>query len=108
MEKYGSSEGLIWAGEAAHLNATTLCDRAKAVGLGWYVRNSQSLLRSTGWTLAPRRDELAGSIAVLAFAEYCAGRTTSPGELRAIYVRPSDAEINEQWQSEKSQLAAPR
>jgi len=108
VEKYGSSEDLIWAGEGAHLNTTTLCDRATAIGLGWYVRNSQSLLRSKGWTLAPRRDELAGSIAVLAFAEYCAGRTTSPGELRAIYVRPSDAEINEQWQSEKSQLPAPR
>ena len=108
VEKYGSSEGLIWAGEGAHLNATILCDRAKALGIGWYVRNSQSLLRSTGWMLAPRRDELAGSIAVLAFAEYCAGRTTSPGELRAIYVRPSDAEINEQWQSDKLQVPAPR
>jgi tRNA threonylcarbamoyladenosine biosynthesis protein TsaB len=107
VEKYGSSEGLIWAGEGAHLNATTLCDRAKAGGIGWYVRNSHSLSRSTGWMLASRRDELAGSIAGLAFAEYCAGRTTSPGELRAIYVRPSDAEINEQWQSEKSQLSAP-
>jgi tRNA threonylcarbamoyladenosine biosynthesis protein TsaB len=108
VEKYGAIQSLSWAGEGAHLDANTLCDRVKAMGIGWDDRDSQWLLQSTGWMLAPRRDELAGSIAVLAFAEYCAGRTTSPGELRAIYVRPSDAEINEQWQSEKSQVPAPR
>lgn len=107
MEKYRSSESLTWAGEGAHLNARALCDHAKAVGIAWHDRDSQSLARSMGWMLAPRRDELAGSVAALAFEEYCAGRTTIPGELRAIYVRPSDAEINQQWQSEKSQLLAP-
>jgi tRNA threonylcarbamoyladenosine biosynthesis protein TsaB len=108
LEKYGSIEGLTWAGEGAHLNAKALCDRAKAGGIAWDDRNSHSLLRSTGWMLAPRRDELAGSISALALIEYSAGRTTSPEELRAIYVRLSDAEINERWQSEKSQLPAPR
>ena len=108
MEKYEAILSLSWAGEGAHVNARALSDRAKAVGIAWDDRDSQSLLRSSGWRLAPRRDELAGSIAALAFEEYCAGRTTSPGELRAIYVRPSDAEINEQWQSEKLQPPAPR
>lgn len=108
MEKYGAILSLDWAGEGAHQSARALSGRAKAAGIGWDDREAQSLLQGTGWRLAPRRDELAGSIAALAFDEYCAGRTTSPGELRAIYVRPSDAEINEQWQSEKSQRLAPR
>lgn len=107
LEKYGSIENLIWAGEGAHLNAK-LCDRAKADGIAWDHRNSHSLLRSTGWMLAPRRDDLAGSISALALNEYSAGRTTSPEELRATYVRLSDAEINERWQLEKSQLPASR
>jgi tRNA threonylcarbamoyladenosine biosynthesis protein TsaB len=107
MEKYGAIQSLSWAGEGAHLNAGVLFDQAKARAIAWTDEDSDSVLKE-GWRLAPRRDELAGSIAVLAFAEYCAGRTTSPGELRAIYVRPSDAEINEQWQSEKSQVPAPR
>ena len=101
LEKYGSIKSLTWAGEGAHLNAETLRDGAKASGIAWANRNNYSLLGSAGWMLAPRRDELAGSIAALAFKEYSAGRTTSPAELRAIYVRPSDAEIKEQWQSEK-------
>ena len=108
VEKYGSSESLTWAGEGAHVNARALSDGANALGIGWEDRDLQSLLPNTGWTLAPRRDELAGSIAALAFEEYRAGRTTSPGELRAIYVRPSDAEINEQWQSQNLQAPAPR
>ncbi len=108
LEKYGSIESLTWAGEGAHLNAETLRDGAKASGIAWANRNNYSLLGSAGWMLAPRRDELAGSIAALAFKEYSAGRTTSPAELRAIYVRPSDAEIKEQWQSEKkSQPSVP-
>jgi tRNA threonylcarbamoyladenosine biosynthesis protein TsaB len=105
MEKYGAILSLSWAGEGSHVNAEALCDRAKVMGIAWDDRDSQSLVRSIGWMLAPRRDELAGSVAALAFDEYSAGRTTSPGALRAIYVRPSDAEINQQWQSEKSQPA---
>lgn len=105
MEKYGAIQSLSWAGEGAHLNAGILFDQAKARGIAWTDEDSDSVLKE-GWRLAPRLDELAGSIAVLAFEEYRAGRITSPGELRAIYVRPSDAEINEQWQSEKSQRLA--
>jgi len=108
LERYGSLESLTWAGEGAHSNAKVLCDRARVMGIAWDDLNHQSLLRSTGWMLALRRDELAGSISALAFNEHSAGRTTSPEELRAIYVRPSDAEINERWQSEKSEVSAPR
>jgi tRNA threonylcarbamoyladenosine biosynthesis protein TsaB len=106
LEKYSSIENLIWAGEGAHLHAALFCEGAKAKEIAWDSRQSQSSSHRTGWMLEPRTDELAGSIAALAFADYRAGCTISPADLRAIYVRPSDAEINEQWQSEKSHLLA--
>ena len=106
LEKYASIDNLIWAGEGAQVHAGLLGERARADQIVWNDRQPQSSSQSAGWMLAPRRDELAGSIAALAFAEYRAACTTRPADLRAIYVRPSDAEINEQWQSEKSQPSA--
>jgi len=44
--------------------------------------------------LAPLTNQLAISIAALALNAYRIGRTVSPNELRAVYVRASDAEIN--------------
>ena len=38
------------------------------------------------------------TLAALALREFANGNVISPEELRATYVRPSDAEINEQWQ----------
>ena len=108
LEKYSSIETLIWAGEAAHSYSRAIRERAEAGGLRWTEPGSQSASDAMGWILAPRCDQLAGSIAALAHGEYRAGRSTSPEELRAIYVRPSDAEINERWQAEKSTAPLPR
>jgi len=64
--------------------------------------------RQRAGTLAPRCDQLAASIAALALNDYRRGNVLDPNELRAVYVRASDAEINEKWQQEKSQpLAQP-
>jgi tRNA threonylcarbamoyladenosine biosynthesis protein TsaB len=108
LEKYGSIKTLIWAGEGAHSYSQAIGERAETAGLRWTESGSQSNAEATGWKLAPRCDKLAGSIAALAYDEYRAGRTPSPDELRAIYVRPSDAEINERWQAEKSPAPLPR
>ena len=108
LEKYMSMRTLSWAGEGAHSHAQAIGERAEAAGLRWTEPGSQSAAEATGWTLAPRCDKLAGSIAALADDEYRAGRTTSPDELRASYVRPSDAEINEKWPAEKSPVPLPR
>jgi tRNA threonylcarbamoyladenosine biosynthesis protein TsaB len=102
LEKYRSIKTLIWAGEGAHSYSRVIGERAETAGLSWSELNARSNSKEPGWMLAPRCDELAGSIAALAHDEYRAGRTTSPEELRANYVRPSDAEINEKWQAEKS------
>jgi len=108
LEKYRSIETLIWAGEGAHSHSRAIGEQAETAGWLWNESGSQSESNAMGWLLASRSDELAGSIAALAYDEYRAGRTTSPEDLRAIYVRPSDAEINEKWQAEKSPAQLPR
>jgi len=59
--------------------------------------------RQRAWSLAPRCDQLAASIAALSLNDYRRGNVLDPEDLRAVYVRASDAEINERWQQEKSQ-----
>lgn len=107
LEKYGEVRELVWAGEGAHQQIETL--RAEASGR---QRSFGELApgpgqSKTGWSLAPPCGRLAVSIAALALKAYGKGNTLAPDELRAVYVRASDAEINERWQREKSQEAAP-
>lgn len=102
LERYEGIEKLIWAGEGAHLNVEALRAAAGGNGLDVGERDSAgSNGRVNGWTLAARAGELARSIAALALREYELGRATSAEQLHAIYVRPSDAEINEQWPQKK-------
>jgi len=92
LERYGEESEIIWAGEGAHQHAETLRAWAK-------IRNiSFDDAGPAAWRLAPLTDQLAISIAALALDAYRAGNTMSPNELRAVYVRASDAEINEKWQ----------
>jgi tRNA threonylcarbamoyladenosine biosynthesis protein TsaB len=91
LEKYGAGSEIVWAGEGAHQYAEIL--RA-----GANVRNrsfDESTRTRTGWSLAPLKDQLATSIAALALNAYHDGSTVDPNQLRAVYVRASDAEINE-------------
>jgi len=107
LEKYGKMQNIMWSGEGAHLQVETLCAWAESKNIVFGERESNnSLIKREGWILAPRCDQLAVSVAALALHEYHAGRIIAPAELRAIYVRPSDAEINERWQHEKSPPSA--
>jgi tRNA threonylcarbamoyladenosine biosynthesis protein TsaB len=101
LEKYGSVPRLMWAGDGAHLHVEALRAWAEAKQIPFRDRRAEDS-REAGWVLAPRCVELAVSIAALALKEYRNGNTVSPDDLRAVYVRPSDAEINERWQQEKS------
>ena len=89
LERYGEEDELVWAGEGAHVHAEALLARTRNLSF------DDSSLARTGWRLAPLTDQLAISIAALALDAYRAGNTVSPNELRAVYVRASDAEINE-------------
>ena len=58
------------------------------------------------WIVIDESPNLAPSIALLGFRNYREGKSVAPEDLRAVYVRASDAEINEQWQRQKAQQPA--
>ena len=97
LERYGEMRELRWAGEGTRLQAETLREWAQTHGISLVDSGPDG----TAWSLAPAADQLAISIAALALNAYRKGNTVSPDELRAVYVRASDAEINEKWQREK-------
>ena len=97
LEKYGLLQPLVWAGEGANLNAEAL--RTWAVNHNIPINDSGG--SSSGWRIVPLSHQLAISIAKLALDKYSNGDTVSPNELRAVYVRASDAEIKEKWPREK-------
>lgn len=98
LESYGKAQELRWAGEGAHQQAEILREWAQSNDIPFVESGPDH----KGWSLAPAVDHLAGSIASLAFNAYRNGSTVSPDDLQAVYVRASDAEINEKWQPEKS------
>jgi tRNA threonylcarbamoyladenosine biosynthesis protein TsaB len=108
LERYGGARELVWAGDGAQMQAEALSAWAKAnnISFGELERHLSSEAQ-TGWSIAPPAAQLAVSIAALALKAYGNGNIVGPDELRAVYVRASDAEINEQWQREKSRQSAP-
>ena len=99
FEKYGEARGLVWAGEGAHQQIEALRAEAKGRDISFSEIVGGSGKSRPGWSLAPPAGQLAASIAALALN---GNRDTLwPDELRAFYVRASDAEINERWQREK-------
>jgi tRNA threonylcarbamoyladenosine biosynthesis protein TsaB len=108
LERYGEARELVWAGNGAHLQAEALRGWARANDISFgELKPGLSSEAQTGWIIAPPAAQLAVSIAALALKTYGNGNTVGPDELRAVYVRASDAEINEQWQREKSRQSAP-
>jgi tRNA threonylcarbamoyladenosine biosynthesis protein TsaB len=100
FEKYGSGRGIRWAGDGAHQQLEALRDWARVQQLS--LKGPEESDAGTGdWNLAAATDALAVSVAALALIVYQRGDTVSPNDLRAVYVRASDAEINEKWQREK-------
>ena len=95
LEKYGKVPAIRWAGEGAHQQIETL--RQSAVGNWISPGEGESAGAQAGWSVAPQSEHLASSVAHLALIDYRAGKATDASELRANYVRASDAEINQRW-----------
>jgi tRNA threonylcarbamoyladenosine biosynthesis protein TsaB len=98
LEKVKSEKHLTWAGEGALLHAEAI--KAQALAQGFLFRDeTQSANPERGsegqWTLAPAQDVLAVDVCNLALLRVRSGEVVSSEQLRAIYVRPSDAELNE-------------
>jgi hypothetical protein len=102
LQRYGAFVDLKWSGDGAHLHQELLRRLAYARDVSFIEESSNSAGRAAkGWILASPVGQLSESIAALALISYREGQTVSANELRADYVRASDAEINQRWQPEK-------
>ena len=93
LEKYGSMKSLKWAGEGAHLHRLLLTEYAQEKGIEFTENESVKHSQDPAWILSPREDNLSQHVAVLALRRLESGHAIQPDFLRAIYVRPSDAEL---------------
>jgi len=102
LEKYGQISGLTWAGEGAALHRELLQTWAETHNIEFAAHHVDgSHNRDVIWAVAPAYEQLANSVALLALKEYRTSNLVGPDELRATYVRPSDAEILKPWQQQK-------
>lgn len=90
---------LTLTGEGAQQHAELIRERALAEGIE-YIENLKATSRAVAqgqraWLLTPSSNVLAESVAAMALKRYRAGGACGPESLRAIYVRPSDAELKE-------------
>jgi tRNA threonylcarbamoyladenosine biosynthesis protein TsaB len=98
LDRLSGQGTLHWAGPGSHLYVDLISARADALGYD-FVNDATDKPRGSEyandgrWTLAPFVEQLAQYVAILAFARLDE-RGNSAEDLRAIYVRPSDAELN--------------
>ena len=85
---------LKWAGEGAHMYIEAIRACAHAEGIDFRVQGSDALQRDNEWVVVESMDVLAASVGQLAFGLAPFKSGSSPQDLHAIYVRPSDAELN--------------
>ncbi|MDQ1524800.1 MAG: tRNA threonylcarbamoyladenosine biosynthesis protein TsaB [Pyrinomonadaceae bacterium] len=102
---------LKWAGTGAHAQAGALREFAAGKGINWRDVEAQGAVESAveaevspvesdaegevSWTLAPPSESYAEEIAALGLMSYLKGDTSAAEDLQALYVRLSDAELNE-------------
>ncbi|MEP6569144.1 MAG: tRNA (adenosine(37)-N6)-threonylcarbamoyltransferase complex dimerization subunit type 1 TsaB [Acidobacteriota bacterium] len=98
IARYARFRNLRWAGNGAHLQRDLLERHAREHGMYF---SADSIGRNSGsdpngvWELAAPEPNLAQHVAALALQRFHAGALQSPQSLSAIYVRPSDAEMNQ-------------
>ncbi len=90
-EKYSDRPGVSFAGEGKSQLNYPFATASGSVPSGSVLAEDKSAMC------------LAVSVAGLALKEYREGKAVTPDELHAVYVRASDAEINERWQQQKAQ-----
>jgi tRNA threonylcarbamoyladenosine biosynthesis protein TsaB len=98
LERYEAQVDLKWAGAGAHLQRDLLAAHAQAANIYFAeaVEHDAAIDGRRGvWLLAPLESNLAQHVAALALEHFQTGDLQSPQSLSAIYVRPSDAELNQ-------------
>lgn len=91
FEKYSSWDSLCWCGEGARLHDDKIRQFAKQKGKTFGVERG-----GKSWTLLSDTPKLAENVAMLAARKIANRDLQSAQDVRAIYVRPSDAELKAQ------------
>lgn len=93
--------------EASHLSPAEAWERyGHMQGVNWAGEGVEKLLEFRGrlsGEVESSRNTLAESVAALALKDFWEGKAVAPDELQAVYVRASDAEINEKWRLQNEQ-----
>lgn len=96
LERLRSERSLVWAGEGAFAQREAIRAVAESEGIPFFVEGeSEDKAQREGWVLSVPVENLAWYAGLLAHRRFLTGETSRPEELRAIYVRPSDAELKE-------------
>ena len=77
FERYGELETVTWCGEGAIVNRELI----------------ESWAAGRDWKIAPQTNGLAAQVAALALTRFNRDEFDNPYALRAIYVRPADAQL---------------
>jgi tRNA threonylcarbamoyladenosine biosynthesis protein TsaB len=101
VERYASFKTLLWAGSGVERQRDFLKRYAQEKNIAFVddpsVSKTESGEPGSGvWRLAPQESNLAKHVAALALQLFQSGAMQTPRSLSAIYVRPSDAELNQQ------------
>jgi tRNA threonylcarbamoyladenosine biosynthesis protein TsaB len=94
IEKYMDRDTICWAGNGSQLHSNLIREAAAKMGNRFVEENDKdSVAGQKGWSIATRAVNLAEHVASLAVIRFSQDRDQTGNGLRAIYVRPSDAEI---------------
>ncbi len=106
LERYDAITNIRWCGEGAHVYADNIKEWAQRSGHEFGIVTGNVQVDVTdGWRLPSREIDLARHVAALALIKFEQNQLESPASLRAIYVRPSDAELNVQCRPPNQQPA---
>lgn len=97
LEKYGALDDVYWCGPGAQAQRQFINDWATRTGRQLLTDADGAFGNNTrrGWKMAPAVANLAEHVAFLAFANARRYQLDTSSSLRASYVRPSDAELNQ-------------
>jgi len=94
IERYLQNSILVWAGPAAHSNFDLIREVGKRAGRQVFEGHEDVAQgTSDSWRIAQPTTNLALHVAYLALSRVESAEQLSPIDLRAIYIRPSDAEL---------------
>lgn len=98
LARYSGLKNLKWAGNGAYSQRAALEKYAHEQDIYFFedsIEEKKTEQSSGCWELAAPEPDLAKHVAALALQLFQSGAIQSPHSLKAIYVRPSDAELNQ-------------